>query len=409
MAGPERLQNVRNAIGVRLISDGRGWILLTVAAGWLTILGIRFIIPALLPQIKAAFTINNTAAGLAVTLIWLTYAAMQFPAGVLVDRVGERALLVGSLVIGGLCVLLISSAPLFALFLLACAGFGLGTGLFGPPRATILSKTFEERDGTAFGIVLAAGSLGAAIMPFLAGFLVVRLGWRTTLAVFVPACAAVALGLWIAIPRGVDTPPIPGRHLRADLPRIGAQLARPPVIVATTAAMLMLFVFQGLTAFFPTYLVTVKALDQSHATALYAVLFVSGAVFQTTAGGAADRFGHGRVLVAISLISILPLAGLPFVHGSISIAVLSILLGIRIAMGPVSNAYVVRVLADDVMGATWGLVRTLFFMIGSTGSIFVGALADRGYFDEAFFVLAGLTFAAAILYAFLPDRDTVTA
>lgn len=408
MEASDRLRKILPTTGAPLRGSGRGWILLTVAAGWLTVLGLRFIIPALLPQIKTAFTINNTAAGLAVTLIWITYAAMQFPAGILVDRVGERALLAGSAVIGGLCVLLISVAPIFTLFLLAAAGFGLGTGLFGPARATILSKAYPENDGAAFGIVLAAGSLGAATMPFIAGLLVIRLGWRTTLVIFVPVFALVAIGLWLAIPPKETLATVTDRTLLADLPRIGAELSRPPVVLATTGAMIMLFVFQGLTAFFPTYLVAMKGLDQSLATTLYAVLFISGAVSQTTAGGAADRFGHGRVLVYVSLVSVFPLAVLPFARESLAIAVISILLGIRIAMGPVSNAYVVRVLSDDVMGATWGLVRTLFFMIGSTGSIFVGALADRGFFDEAFFVLAGLTLVAAVLYHYLPERQMVT-
>lgn len=406
------LEGVRGTVtsaGAALRGGGRGWILVTVALGWLTVLGMRFIIPALLPQIKSAFAISNTAAGLAITLIWLTYATMQFPAGILVDRVGERALLVGSAVVGGVSVFLISVAPVFAVFLAACAAFGFGTGLFGPPRATILSKAFPNNDGAAFGLVLAAGSLGAATMPFLAGFLVVRFGWRTTLVGFVPIFAIVAIGLWLAIPTGTETTSIHDRSLRADLPQIGSELTRPPVILATTGAMLMLFVFQGLTAFFPTYLVAVKGLDQHVATGLYAALFASGAVFQTTAGGAADRLGHGRILVVVSVVSVLPLVALPFATGFIAIAILSILLGVRIAMGPVSNAYIVRVLSDDVMGSTWGLVRTVFFMIGSTGSVFVGVLADRGLFDEAFFVLAGLTVVAALLYYYLPARDTVTA
>jgi hypothetical protein len=51
----------------QLRGGGRGWLLSAVATGWLLILGLRFTIPALLPQVKAAFTVDNATAGAAVT------------------------------------------------------------------------------------------------------------------------------------------------------------------------------------------------------------------------------------------------------------------------------------------------------------------------------------------------------
>ncbi|MFB6371951.1 MAG: hypothetical protein ABEN55_02265, partial [Bradymonadaceae bacterium] len=69
-----------------------------------------------------------------------------------------------------------SLTPVFALFLLACAVFGLGTGLFGPPRATVLTRAYPENDGAAFGLVLAAGSIGAAALPVAASLLVDYIG-----------------------------------------------------------------------------------------------------------------------------------------------------------------------------------------------------------------------------------------
>jgi sugar phosphate permease len=56
-----------------------------------------------------------------------------------------------------------------------------------------------------------------------------------------------------------------------------------------------------------------------------------------------------------------------------------------------------------VQGSAWGLVRTVFFLVGATGSMFVGALADRGLFDESFYALAALTGVAALLFLRLPQ------
>ena len=88
----------RSVVG-RLRGGGRGWALLAIAVGWLFVLGGRFLVPAVLPQVKATFGLGNADAGVAISVLWATYALMQSPAGLLTDRLGERRLLAGSLLL----------------------------------------------------------------------------------------------------------------------------------------------------------------------------------------------------------------------------------------------------------------------------------------------------------------------
>ncbi len=81
-------------------------------------------------------------------MLWYI-AAVQFPAGVLIDRIGERTLLVAAALLSGVGLLGYFFAPVFSLFLIATGAFGLGTGLYGPTRGTALSRTFDAREGTA--------------------------------------------------------------------------------------------------------------------------------------------------------------------------------------------------------------------------------------------------------------------
>lgn len=387
-----------------LASQGRGPLIASVALGWLVTLGMRFVVPALLPNIKAAFAVDNATAGLAVTLIWVTYGLMQFPAGALVDRVGERLLLTASLVAAAAGVVAFSLTPVFALFLLACAVFGLGTGLFGPPRATVLTRTYPENDGAAFGLVLAAGSVGAAALPVAASLLVDSIGWRGTLGLAGPAFLALAAATWWAVPERDRAADAPNRSAGETARAVYEAVSRRSVVVAIAAISLALFAFQGLTAFYVTYLVDDKGLSQPMAASLFALLFLAGAGFQSAAGGAADRFGYDRVLVALAAGSVLPLVALPLVDGVLPLAAVTVGIALRMAIGPVSNAYVVRILHDDVQGVAWGLLRTVFFLIGSSGSWVIGVLADRGLFDVAFWLLAALTAVTAGLYLLLPSR-----
>jgi len=378
-------------------------LLAAVAAGWFLVLGMRFVIPAVLPTISDDFGVSNTNAGLAVTVLWLTYAAMQFPAGVYIDRVGERALLVGSALLSGVGLLGYLLSPTFALFVLATAGFGLGTGLYGPPRGTLLSRTFDAREGVAFGAVMAAGSVGSAVLPLAAALVTARYGWRLGLAAAVPLFLFVGATLWVSVSdRETATA---DRSLTADLRTVLGGLRDRRLALAVLGAMLMLLVFQAVTAFLTTYLVTTREFTQGTAGAVLSVLFVGGALSQAATGRLADRYGSPRVLVGVAVVSALPLALFPTLEGTAALALGAGVIGFRMSSGPLTNAYIVDVLPDAAEGTGWGLLRTCFFAIGSLGSTVVGAFADRGLFDLSFYVMAALTLAAGLSFLVLPRRE----
>jgi len=108
------------------------------------------------------------------------------------------------------------------------------------------------------------------------------------------------------------------------------------------------------------------------------------------AGAARDRFGTRPTLVAVLVGTAGFLAALPFVEGFAALVALTALLSVQLAFWPVGNAYVVEVVPDDIQGATVGLSRTAFLLVGAAGPTFVGVAADAGGFDEAFLALAAL-------------------
>ncbi|MFB6076558.1 MAG: MFS transporter [Candidatus Nanohaloarchaea archaeon] len=219
----------------------------------------------------------------------------------------------------------------------------------------------------------------------------------------VPAFLLVGVGLWRSVPGdlgngGPDIPVIEG--IRASL----RCLRTRRIATAVGAIVVMLFVFQGLTAFFTTYLIEVRGLDPRVAGGLFALLFLSGAGFQLGAGRLADRFGYRRVMIGVSLVSVFPLVALPFTYGLVGLALLTVFIGIRLAIAPLTNAYIVGSLPADTQGTVWGFLRMGFFAVGSLGSVVVGRLGDLGLFDPAFFVLAAFTAVGAGFYWLVPER-----
>jgi len=404
----------RTVDGLR--GGGRGWLLASVALGWFLVLGMRFVVPGILPTITEDFTVSSSEAGLAVTVLWVTYAVMQFPAGLFADRLGERILLAAALLVSAAGLVSYVFTPTFALFVVATGVFGLGSGLYGPPRGTVVSKAYDENDGAAFGLMLAAGSVGAAALPAAIGVAVGVVGWRVAIGVVAPAFLLAAVAVWWAVP---------GSRVRADgdgdgddtgatdrstvstreaVRAAAAAVQNRRIALAVAGATLMLFAFQAATAFLTTYLTEVGTFSQGAAGGVLGALFLVGAASQFAGGGLADRFGTPRVLFGIGILSVVPLAALPLVEGRLALAVVGALIGVRMSIGPVSNAYIVDLLPDDIQGTAWGALRTGFFVVGSFGSTVVGYMADAGYFDVAFYLLAAITALGAGVYVFLPER-----
>ena len=410
----------------RLRGDGRGWTLIAIALGWVFVLGGRFLVPAVLPQVKTTFAVGNLGVGIAVTLMWATYALMQSPAGILIDRLGERRLLTGSLLLTAGSVVILGVAPVFIIFLCGCGVFGLATGLYGPARGTALSRTFPSNDSAAIGATLAAGSVGSAVLPLTAGAVVDKLGWRVVIISLVPLLAVTSVFTHRVIANrhttasqsvskstsaSANPSESASRSRTASIQGLIANgiraLRHRGVALAGTAVALMLFAFQGLSAFYVTYLVSAKQLDQSLAAGMLALLFLGGAITQVTAGAITTRFGERITLTAMTVIGVPALIAVPLVDGIAPLAVVSVLIGSRLGIAPVSNAYIIAVLPDTVTGTAWGTLRSGFFLFGATGSTVVGAMASRELLAESFFLLAGVTAIAAVLYARLPAR-TVT-
>jgi predicted MFS family arabinose efflux permease len=258
--------------------------------------------------------------------------------------------------------------------------------------------------------MFAAGNVGTTLLPFLAGLVTVYYGWRFGFVVAVPLFAVVVVAVWWLVPGGAkDATRAFEGALALSLHRTVSAVRSPPVLLVSGAITCVVFGYQGLTAFLPTYLLVEKGLQPGTAATIYGSFFATGIVVQPLAGKLSDRFGNRRVLLVLAEMHILALAALPFVEGAAPLALLVVLLGFRAGLGPINNEYLIAALPGDVQGSGYGLIRTLYLGLGATGAVAVGALADVDLFDEAFLFLAGVLFVALAFYALLPARDALEA
>jgi sugar phosphate permease len=394
------------AIGRGLWREGRGWVLILVAMGWVLSLGTRYVFPVLFPAIRADLDIGLSTLGVLYTLLWVAYAVGQFPGGIIADRFGDRNTLVASTAVTAVTVLAIGLAVNAFLLAVGMVLFGLATALYGPVRFTVLSGIYDEYEGTAIGITQAAGQLGNALLPVGANAVAAYLTWQAGLLCVLPLFAVVTVGLWLVVPTrsaesssAVDD--LSTETLRYVLRHV---TDRRPLALAGVLAITM-FVLQGMSGFYPTYLADVKGLSSGDAALLYGLFFSSAVVVQPVAGSLGDLLSKRRtLLVGLGPLS-LGLSLLPFASGRYQLTAVTVLLGSIFFVTPVAIPMLMATLPADIEGTGLGLLRTGYFLFGATGTTVVGVLADRGSFDESFLVLTALLLVAVLLVAVLPDPD----
>lgn len=396
MANP--LSAVRRT-GRLLVSDGRGAPLSAVAAGWFLALGARYVIPSILPTVRADFGFGNATAGLLLTCLWGAYAVTQFPSGLLTDRTGERRILVVATVLGGVAVAALGATTDLATFAAGIVLFGLGTGLYATPRVMVISRLYPDRSDTALGVVFASGNVGNTLLPAAAGVVATTVGWRLGFVALVPAFGVVAVALALVVPRDGATEHTPGSAWDG----IG-ELRRRPVQVVTAALVLFAFGFQGLVGFLTTYLVDAKAASPETASLAFGGFFAVGLLAQVASGGIAAAYGRRTLLVGTVAFAVVGTTALTVVPPTAALVLVPVL-GLQLGVWPVLNAYAYDALSSGARGGGFGFLRTVYLFLGATGPLVVGTLFEAGR-AEAGLALCAATFVVVIgVCARLPRVD----
>lgn len=412
----ERTERLR-AILYDLRRDGRGWILAAVAGGWFLSLGVRLVFPALLPEFRAAFDLTLTTSGVLVSVLWYAYALGQFPGGYLGDRFGPRRILVGSSLISGVTILGVALAPDWRILFGATALFGFSTALYGTIRFTILTDVYSRRDGTAVALTLAAGDVGNASLPPIAVTLAAVATWRIGIGFAVPLFLLMGGFLWWAIPSSLNREDETSRGSASNSPETGSDADRSPgiryilanilvgpILIATLIQFLAFFAWQGFTSFFVTYLVETKGLSIGIASTLFGLFFLLGLVVRPISGTSHDALGPRATLsIVMSLITV-GLVALTQAEGLFQIAAVTVLLSSLLGFTPSTQTYIANALPDDMKGSGLGLLRTTLMLLGATSAIVVGYVADAGYFDGAFLLLAGFSGISVFVSLLLPRK-----
>lgn len=349
----------------------------------------RLVISPVVPDVTDGFGISTGAVGLALSGMWAAYALTQFPSGILGDRFGERRVILAAVGITGCASLLLALSPNFVAFAVLTVALGAGAGLHYSVATTLLTKEFDDI-GRAIGVHVAGGPLAGLIAPIAATAVAARYDWRAAIAVGAAVAVPVSVAFaWRIEPTPPERPDESMRDRMAIRPLI-ALLSRPSITFTTAVAVLGAFCWQATASFLPTFLVVFRDLPETSAGLLFSAYFVVNGLAQPTTGWVSDRIGRDGAATATMSLGVV---GYALLVAGPRVALLPAVVCVGAAMtwgAPLQSRYF-DCFEEDERGAAFGLVRTAYMVLGATGSVVVGVLADVAGWGAAYGLLVGVT------------------
>lgn len=348
----------------------------------------RLVISPVVPDITVDLGVSKGAIGLALSGMWAAYALSQFPSGVLADRLGERRVILAAVGITAAASVLLAISPTYAVFALTAVVLGAGAGLHYSVATSFLARHFEQV-GRAIGIHITGAPVAGLLAPVAAAAVGARYGWRMAMLLGAVVAVPAFVLFWVRIR---ETPPArPDLQMRSrfEVGPLRELLGRPEIRYTTMMAAGGAFCWQATASFLPAFLIEYHGYTTGTASLLFSAYFVIHGISQPVLGTLSDRFGRDAVAAVAFALGIVGYAVLVAANGRVVIAAIP-LVGIAMSWGAPVQSRFIDLLSSAERAAGFGLVRTVYMLLGSLGSVVVGSLADIAGWAIAFGLLVGL-------------------
>jgi EmrB/QacA subfamily drug resistance transporter len=197
MADPAAQPLPPAAPAVRITAPVGRWILLATVLGSSMAMVDSTVVNVALPTIGRDLGASLGALQWTVNAYMVTLAGLILLGGALGDRFGRRRIFVLGVAWFATASLVCGLAPNTAVLIGARALQGVGGALLTPGSLALIQASFHPDDrGRAVGLWSGFGGIGAAVGPFLGGWLVDGPGWRWVFLINIPLallCVPVAL------------------------------------------------------------------------------------------------------------------------------------------------------------------------------------------------------------------------
>jgi FSR family fosmidomycin resistance protein-like MFS transporter len=365
---------------------------------------IQSVIPSVYPMLKASYHLDFGQVGLITFTFQFTASILQPAVGLYTDsRPTPYSLPLGmAFTLAG--ILLLATAPAFAVVLVAVALVGMGSAVFHPEASRVARMASGGQHGLAQSLFQVGGNGGSALGPLLvAGFVISggqrRIAWFSAVAVLAVGIL-VRIGNWYRLHRPVRRQSSPGRSQTSAvlLPRAKVYRALAVLVVLIFSKYIYLV---SLTSYYTFYLI-----DRFHVSLrtaqVYLFVFLGAVAVGTLIGGpVGDRIGR-KYVIWVSILGVLPFTlALPFASLPWT-AMLTVIIGLVLASAFSAILVYAQELIPERIGTISGVFFGLAFGVAGCGAALLGQLADAHGIQTVYRICSFLP-ALGVLTAFLPS------
>jgi len=260
-------------------------------------------LPPLFDFVRGDYGVSYTKLGLAITVFNVVSAALQTPAGFLVDRLGARILLIIALLCGGVAFAVTGLVDSFWLLVVMSGLAGVGNAVYHPADYAILSQRVAgERMGHAYSIHTCAGMLGSAVAPASLLFMHSLWGWRG--AFIAAGVLGFVVALLLMVMRVSDTLPAAPQKTatkKEDAPTARSLFFSGPILFNLVFFILIALQSAGMQNYFVVALTALHGTSPAAANTALSVYLLLATVGVLAGGVVATRTARHALVAAIGL------------------------------------------------------------------------------------------------------------
>lgn len=243
----------------------------------------------LLPLLIDRLDLSLTLAGVLGTIRIVTNSVLQPSLGHMIDRSGRPGLIVAGPILTIAAMSLLGRATSFAQLLAIMLVAGIGTALFHPAAAAMVTADKPARQGLLMAFFSSGGTVGAALAPmaiiaFTGAFSMERTPWLVLPGLAIVAAFAVPLRRLVPTSREATH-----REL--------SRATFPPRLALLWFVMVVTYACSAAFSSFLSVLVVERGGSAWTGGAALSVFLICGAAAEFLAGNLSDRFGRKAVIL----------------------------------------------------------------------------------------------------------------
>lgn len=373
-----------------------GSLLLTCCAvSFACFLGSYLRIPVV-PLYAAEIGANTAQVGAINAAFMLMAGLLAIPAGLISDRVGRRAVILGGLLViaGSSFLLYLSTTPgeMIGVYLL----FGIGLAAYSPAMMSYIADIAPRTHlGRAYGMYTIASNVAMMLGPASGGLLGRMLGLRAVFLVSGGLTMMMVLVAGALLPATAATPG-PPCAIRPALGELRRNRGFRACLLATLGGC---FGFGVFLTFLPLYLASL-GMDAGHVGLVFAAQALANALSRIPFGRLSDRVADRGTLVVGGILGLAAALALTGQCASLpSLFACAALLGVSMGVAFTALAALIAdIVPHELRGMAMGGYNSCIYLGMMASASSMGVLIARYGFESGFLVAGVATLALALLF-----------